>query len=344
MSESRSEAPIAVLGAGSWGTALAIQLARNGQPTLLWGNEAEHMAELCAERTNNRYLPGIDLPALLTPVDELSLLLGQVRDVLVVVPSHAFRVVLESIVDWHQSSGHALNEQNRRIVWATKGLDNGRLLHETALDVLGDTIPLAVLSGPTFAGEVAAGLPTAITLACQNPEFSSDLVNRLHDERFRVYTTDDLVGVGLGGAVKNVLAIAAGIADGLKFGANTRAALVTRGLAEIMRLGVALGGQRDTFMGLAGLGDLVLTCTDDQSRNRRLGLALAAGQSAAQAQQIIGQVVEGVAAAREVRQLARASHVDMPIVDQVYSVLHEDLPLEQAVTTLFARQQREEQL
>jgi glycerol-3-phosphate dehydrogenase (NAD(P)+) len=240
----------------------------------------------------------------------------------------------------------ALDGQRRRIVWATKGLDpsTGRLLHEAALDILGPSVPVAVLSGPTFAGEVAAGLPTAITLACQEPDFSSDLVNRLHDERFRVYTCDDLIGVGLGGAVKNVLAIAAGIADGMKYGANSRAALVTRGLAEIMRLGVALGGQRETLMGLAGLGDLVLTCTDDQSRNRRLGLALAAGQDAEQAQQLIGQVVEGVATAREVMRLARACDVDMPIVAQVYRVLHENLPLEQAVATLFARQQREEQL
>jgi glycerol-3-phosphate dehydrogenase (NAD(P)+) len=313
---------------------------------LLWGNEAAHIAELRAEGANNRYLPGIALPALLTPTDDLDQLLGQTRDVLVVVPSHAFRAVLESIVAWHHSTGQALNEQSRRVVWATKGLDpgNGRLLHETALEVLGPSIPLAILSGPTFASEVAAGLPTAITLACQHQVFSFDLVSRLHDERFRVYTCDDLIGVGLGGAVKNVLAIAAGIADGLKFGANTRAALVTRGLAEIMRLGVALGGQRDTFMGLAGLGDLVLTCTDDQSRNRRLGLALAAGQTAAQAQQAIGQEVEGVASAREVRQLAKTCDVDMPIVAQVYRVLYEDLPLEQAVASLFARQQKEEQV
>ena len=203
---------------------------------------------------------------------------------------------------------------------------------------------LAIVAGPSCAAEVAAGRPTGITLGSENTEFSADLVMRLDDARFRVDTCEDLIGVGLGGAVKKVLAIAAGIADGLKFGANTRAALVTRGLAEIMRLGVALGGQRETFMGLAGLGDLVLTCTDDQSRNRRLGLALAAGQSAAQAQQVIGQVVEGVATAREVRQLAQVSDVDMPIVSQVYRILHEDLPLDQAVMTLFARQQREELL
>jgi len=340
------ERPIAVLGAGSWGTALAIHLARNDQPALLWGNEPAHLAELRAERANTRYLPGISLPPLLTPADDLAQVLAQVRDVLVVVPSHAFRSVLEAIVAWHHSAAVALEGRHRRIVWATKGLDptNGRLLHEAAAEILGPSIPVAILSGPTFAAEVAAGMPTAITLASQDQSFSSDLVTRLHDDRFRVYTSDDLIGVGLGGAVKNVLAIATGIADGLKFGANTRAALVTRGLAEIMRLGVALGGQRETFMGLAGLGDLVLTCTDNQSRNRRLGLALASGQDAGQAQQAIGQVVEGVTTAREVRQLARSCDVDMPIVSQVYRVLYEQLPLEQAVASLFARQQRQEQL
>jgi len=337
---------LAVLGAGSWGTALAIHLARNDRPTLLWGNEPAHIAELCSDRVNSRYLPGISLPPLLTPADDLNQVLDQVRDVLVVVPSHAFRSVLEAIVAWHRSSGVALDGHHRRIVWATKGLDptNGRLLHEAAQAILGPSIPVAILSGPTFAAEVAAGMPTAITLACQDQAFSTDLVTRFHDDRFRVYTCDDLIGVGLGGAVKNVLAIAAGIADGLQFGANTRAALVTRGLAEIMRLGVALGGQRETFMGLAGLGDLVLTCTDNQSRNRRLGLALASGQDARQAQEDIGQVVEGVTTAREVRQLARSCDVDMPIVSQVYRVLYEQLPLDEAVASLFARQQRQEQL
>jgi len=336
--------PIGVIGAGSWGTALAIQLARHGQETFLWGNEADHIAELQAQRVNERYLPGIRLPDSLKPVVDLDSTLASVRDVLLVVPSHAFRSVLEAIVSWHQRSGQPLEAQYRRIVWATKGLDpsSGGLLHETAAEILGPALPLAVLSGPTFAAEVAAGLPTAITLACQNPAFSADLLARLHDEHFRVYTSDDLIGVGLGGAVKNVLAIATGIADGLQFGANTRAALVTRGLAEIMRLGVALGGQRETFMGLAGLGDLVLTCTDNQSRNRRLGLALASGQPIDQAQQVIGQVVEGVAAARDVRQLACRFNVDMPIVDQVYRVLHEGMPLDQAVAALISRQPREE--
>jgi glycerol-3-phosphate dehydrogenase (NAD(P)+) len=340
------EQPIAVLGAGSWGTALAIQLARNGQPTLLWGHDPQHLAQINTERCNRRYLPGIDLPDHLTPEPNLHLILEQVRDILIVVPSQAFRSVLEDIVDWHQANDVGLDSDQRRIVWATKGLDpnNGRLLHETAVEIVGKTIPLAVLSGPTFAAEVAAGMPTAITLACRDVDFSAALLARLHDDRFRVYTNDDLIGVGLGGAVKNVLAIAAGIADGLQFGANSRAALVTRGLAEMMRLGVAMGGERETFMGLAGLGDLVLTCTDNQSRNRRLGLALAVGQTVEAAQSAIGQVVEGVTAAREVRHLAEQYGVEMPIVDQVYRVLYQHLPIDEAVVALFSRQPREEQV
>lgn len=340
------EQSIAVLGAGSWGTALAIQLARNGRPTLLWGHDPEHMAQITAERCNRRYLPGVTLPDHLTVEPELDLVLQQVQDVLIAVPSQGFRSVLEAVVAWHKQYTAALDAEHRRVAWATKGLDphDGRLLHETAAEILGPGVPLAVLSGPTFAAEVAAGLPTAITLASQDADFSAAFQARLHDDRFRVYTSEDLVGVGLGGAVKNVLAIAAGIADGLQFGANSRAALVTRGLAEMMRLGVALGGQRETFMGLAGLGDLVLTCTDNLSRNRRLGLALAAGKTAEAAQKAIGQVVEGVTAAREVRQLAAQYAVEMPIADQVYRILYQGLPITEAVTALFSRLPREEQV
>jgi glycerol-3-phosphate dehydrogenase (NAD(P)+) len=339
------EQSIAVLGAGSWGTALAIQLGRNGQATLLWGHDPQHMAEISRERCNRRYLPAVMLPDHVTPEADLDLVLRQVQDVLIAVPSQAFRSLLEAVVAWHCAQGIELAADQRRIVWATKGLDpaSGRLLHESAQEIVGPSVPLAVLSGPTFAGEVAAGMPTAITLACRDPEFSAALLVRLHDDRFRVYTNDDLVGVGLGGAVKNVLAIAAGIADGLQFGANSRAALVTRGLAEMMRLGVALGGQRETFMGLAGLGDLVLTCTDNQSRNRRLGLALADGHSAAAAQETIGQVVEGVAAARDIRQLAARYGVEMPIVEQVYQVLYRGSPIAEAVAALFSRLPRDEQ-
>jgi glycerol-3-phosphate dehydrogenase (NAD(P)+) len=217
-------------------------------------------------------------------------------------------------------------------------------MHEVADEVLGAQRPLAVISGPTFAREVALGLPTAVTVASAVPEFATALAARLGNNHFRAYTSDDVIGVEVGGAVKNVLAIAAGIADGLGFGANTRAALVTRGLAEMMRLGVVLGGQRETFMGLAGLGDLVLTCTDDQSRNRRVGLALARGQSLAEACRSVQQVAEGVKAAREVQGLAGKHGVEMPITEQVYRVLYDGLDPREAVHALLQREQKAESL
>ncbi|HEY5720448.1 MAG TPA: NAD(P)H-dependent glycerol-3-phosphate dehydrogenase, partial [Gammaproteobacteria bacterium] len=280
-------APIAVLGAGSWGTALAIRLAHNGNPTRLWGHDPDEVAPLARDRVNARYLPGAPFPAGLDATADLAAALAGVRDVLVAVPSHAFAETLGRL------AGHA--PAGMRVAWATKGLEpeTGRLLSEVAAERLPAAQALAVVSGPTFAREVAAGLPTAVTVAANRRAFADALTRRLHAETFRAYTSRDLVGVQLGGAVKNVLAIAAGIADGLGFGANARAALITRGLAEMLRLGRALGARRDTFMGLAGLGDLVLTCTDDQSRNRRFGLALGRGTPPARALAEIGQVVEG---------------------------------------------------
>jgi glycerol-3-phosphate dehydrogenase (NAD(P)+) len=253
----------------------------------------------------------------------------------VVVPSHAFRETLTRLTP--------RLKPHMRIAWATKGLEpeSGKLLHEVAEEIVGAR-PAAVISGPTFAREVAAGLPTAVTVASATPQFAADLASRLHSDTFRAYTSDDVIGVEVGGAVKNVLALAAGIADGLGFGANTRAALITRGLAEIMRLGVALGGKRETFMGLAGLGDLVLTCTDDQSRNRRLGLALARGTSLSDALREIGQIVEGVATAREVMRLAKAHGIEMPISEQVHCVLHEGKNPRAAVQSLLQREQKAE--
>jgi glycerol-3-phosphate dehydrogenase (NAD(P)+) len=216
-------------------------------------------------------------------------------------------------------------------------LGSGRLLHQIAEEVLGPERPYAVVSGPTFAGEVARGLPTACTVASGDAEFAADIAGWLHNETFRAYTSADVVGLQLGGAVKNVLAIAAGISDGLGFGANARAALITRGLAEIQRLGLAMDGLQETFMGLAGMGDLVLTCTDNQSRNRRFGLALAAGKSQQQAQDEIGQVVEGVQTAQVVVGLAREQGVEMPITEQVHRVLYEGVDPRAAVHELFQR-------
>ena len=335
-----SQQSIVVLGAGSWGTALAIQLMRHGGPVTLWGHESGHMADIALQKSNERYLPGIALPEALNIEFDLETAIKGAQDILVAVPSHAFRSVLTAI----QPS----IKNNSRLIWATKGLEagSGKLLHEVAAEVLDDKLPMAVLSGPTFAREVAEGLPTAVTVASQNEGFAQDMAERFHSETFRAYSSDDVIGVEIGGARNNELAIATGIADGLGFGANTRAALITRGLAEMMRLGESLGGEmggnKETFMGLAGLGDLVLTCTDNQSRNRRFGLALGKGDNMEEALAHIDQVVEGVQTAREVFELAQREEVDMPITEQVYEVLYKGRPPRKAVHELLARVQKAE--
>lgn len=336
MPHSSCSGPIAVLGAGSWGTALAIQLARNGVDTLLWGRDSEIMAKMAADRCNSSYLPDITLPDNLHPVSDLNRAIDAASDVLLVVPSHAFRSTLEQIAP-------QLNPGNR-VAWGTKGLEPGthKLLHQVAQEVLGEEHPAAIVSGPTFAKEVANGLPTAVTVASNDSMTADHFASCLHGGTFRAYTAKDMVGVELGGACKNVLAIAAGIADGLGYGANTRAALITRGLAELMRLGTPLGGQPETFMGLAGLGDLVLTCTDDQSRNRRVGLALGQGKSLDEAVAAIGQAVEGVKSASEVLSLAQELGVEMPITEQVCRVLHDGISPRDAVAALLEREQKAE--
>jgi glycerol-3-phosphate dehydrogenase (NAD(P)+) len=326
---------IAVLGCGSWGTALAIHLARNDQQVLLWGHDATEVAELQTAHCNLRYLPSIVLPETLQVTHDLQTVFKQADDILIVVPSHAFRATLQKM--------KPLITKHTRIAWATKGLDpqSHQLLHIITNEVLGE-IPNAALSGPSFAKEVAQGLPTAVTVASQNSAFAKDLINYFHSKTFRVYSSVDIAGVQLGGAMKNVLAIAVGIADGLKFGANARAALITRGLAEMIRLGLALGAQRETLMGLAGMGDLVLTCTDDQSRNRRFGLAIGKGNNSQAAEKNIGQVVEGIRTAKEIFHLAKQYKVETPICEQVYRILYENVTPQTAVTALLSREQREE--
>ncbi len=328
--------PVLVLGAGSWGTALAIQLCRGGGRVTLWGHEPEHMENLARDGINARYLPGIALPESLRISSDLAASIADARDILLAVPSHAFRAVLNEMQPRLRADA--------RLMWATKGLESGsgKLLHEVMADVLGGAISTAVISGPTFAREVAQGLPTAVTIASADETYARDMAARLRSDSFRAYTSDDVTGVEVGGAVKNVLAIAAGIADGLGYGANARTALVTRGLAEVMRLAKVLGGRHDTLMGLAGLGDLVLTCTDNQSRNRRLGLALGGGSSLEQALAGIDQVVEGVQTAREVFELSQREAVDMPITEQVYQVLYEGRSPQQAVRALLDREQKAE--
>ncbi len=322
---------IAVFGAGSWGTALAVQFARAGHQVTLWGRNAAELRKLDEQRCNARYLPGIAFPEKLHPDPDLHAVIRKHQDLLICVPSNGFREILLAIRPHLQPGA--------RIAWATKGFehDSGQLPHQVVREVLGGAIPVAVLSGPTFASEVGAGLPTAMTIAASAPGFAAELAVRLSGLNFRAYTSDDMVGVEVGGAVKNVLAIAAGISDGLGFGANTRIALITRGLLEMTRLGAALGAQPATFMGLSGMGDLVLSCTDDQSRNRRLGLMVAAGKSPAEAATAIGQVVEGLFAAVSVRTVAARLGLEMPICEQVYQVLHERQPARDAVMALMAR-------
>jgi glycerol-3-phosphate dehydrogenase (NAD(P)+) len=327
---------IAILGAGSWGTALAILAARNGCQTLLWGHNPEHMLALATERKNSRYLPNVNFPDNLLVTSELSDVAAFSNLILISVPSHAFKKTLINLKPYLSN--------DIKIAWASKGFnpDDGGLLHEIVAEIFTAQTPAAILSGPTFAREVAANLPTAITIASTRPDFAKQLSTILHGGLFRIYTSSDVIGVEVGGAVKNVLAIAAGIADGLGFGANTRAALITRGLSEIIRLGVVLGGKQETFMGLAGLGDLILTSTDNQSRNRRFGLALGLGKSREDAIQEIGQEIEGISAARETFLLAKKHGIEMPITEQTYKVLYEDLAPLTAVQNLLSREQKAE--
>jgi len=328
--------PAAVLGAGSWGTALAIQLARGGRSTRLWGRDGARLTAMAAARRNERYLPDAVFPQSLAIEGDLAAALRGAMDVLVAVPSHSFRHVLEQM--------RPALEPGTRLAWATKGFERttGLLPHQVAHEVLGSSRAVAVLSGPTFAREVGRGLPTAMTVASADSGFADALASALSSAQFRAYTSDDIVGVEVGGAVKNVLAVGAGLSDGLGFGANTRIALITRGLVEMTRLGVALGARRETFMGLAGLGDLVLTCTDDQSRNRRFGLLLAAGREPAQALAEIGQVVEGYAAAQATHAVAARLGVEMPLCEGVYRVLYEKTPARDAVRELMTRPIRAE--
>ena len=326
-----ARAPVAVLGAGSWGTALAVHFARAGRPVRLWGRDRALLAALAARRQNERYLAGIAFPDALRVEGELAAALGGARDVLVVVPSQALRTLLATLAPLLEPSMH--------VAWATKGFeqDSGQLPHQVAREVLGAGRRIAVLSGPTFAREVGAGLPTAMTVASPDAAYAQELARELSAANFRAYSSTDIMGVEIGGAVKNALAVGAGLSDGLGFGANTRVALITRGLKEMTRLGVALGARADTFMGLAGLGDLVLTCTDDQSRNRRFGLLLAGGRTPQAALEEIGQSVEGYAAARAIEEVAARARVEMPLCAMVYRVLYRGLAAKEAVRALMSR-------
>lgn len=328
---------ITLLGAGSWGTALALLLARNNCEVLLWGHDENEIAGLEQYREHRQLLPGYILPEQISLTTSLKVAASFSEIFLVAVPSHAFGNTLANLKAAQSSDAI-------KIAWVTKGFNpqDGRLLHQVVADIFSPETSAAILSGPTFAREVAQNLPTAITIASNQTEFANQLADIFHSDRFRAYTSSDIIGVEVGGAVKNVLAIAAGIADGLGFGANTRAALITRGLNEIMRLGLKLGGKPETFIGLAGLGDLVLTCTDNQSRNRRFGLALGQGKTRAEIVSEIGQEIEGISAAKETMLLAKRHNIDMPITEQTYKVLYENLNPLSAVQNLLTRDQKAE--
>lgn len=323
--------PITILGAGSWGTALALTLARKGQVVRLWSYEIAEISSLLAERTNSRFLPGFDFPDTIQPTANLHDAIKDIDDILIVVPSVGFRETLIMLKE--------CITPNIRITCASKGLDDdtGQLFNEVVEEVLGKDRKFAVLSGPSFAREVAAGLPAAVVIASRDTDMVNDLTARFNGPSFRVYPSDDITGVELGGAVKNVIAIATGITDGMELGANARCALITRGLTEIMRLGLKMGGKVDTFVGLSGMGDLILTCTDNQSRNRRLGLAIGKGADIQQAEREIGQVVEGKRNAELVALLAEHHGVEMPICNMVWQILQGKLNSKEAMQQLLAR-------
>lgn len=327
--------PIAVLGAGSWGTALALLLAKNNNPVRLWGANASQLETVAKYRENQRYLPGFTIPDNVVFYHNLQECLANVQDVLIVVPSQGFRYLVEQIKDI---------KTDIRLSWGTKGLDPGTHLlpHQVVAEVFSNKIPVAALVGPSFAHEVAAEKPTAVSIAGNDSDFVESLIQRFHSPHFRIYKNSDLIGVQVCGAIKNVIAIAVGVADGLQMGANTRAALITRALAEVSRLTVALGGEHKTVMSLAGIGDLVLTCTDDQSRNRRFGLAMARKLNVEQALQEIGQVVEGLGNAQHVYELAKSLGVEMPITEQVYGILYQGVSPLTAVNNLLSRSLRSE--
>jgi glycerol-3-phosphate dehydrogenase (NAD(P)+) len=330
-----SHGTIAVYGAGSWGTALAAHLARLGHHTTLWGRKADDVLAMQARQENARFLPGIALPESLHYATSLEKLAQAAAWHFIVVPSHAFGAVLEAIA--------AVKQPKTGVAWATKGfeLGSGRFLHEVAEQWVADA-PNAVVTGPSFAKEVAQGKPCALTVHSDSAAFADHVAAALHGGSLRAYTGNDMRGAELGGAMKNVLAVATGICDGMSLGLNARAGLITRGLNEMLRLNAMLGGKAETMMGLAGLGDLVLTCTGDLSRNRRLGLALGQGKGLREAIAEIGQVVESVQTADEIMRLAERNALDLPISDHVRAVLHEHITPAAGLKSLLAREQKPE--
>jgi glycerol-3-phosphate dehydrogenase (NAD(P)+) len=328
-----------VIGAGSWGTAFAVHLSRlhPNIPTYLTGRDEEQLHHMQTHRENKRYLPHIIFPAGLTLAKNIEPIIPTVENIIIAVPSHAFRETLQQIKPFFSS-------RHQKLFWITKGLDaydnKHTFLHTVALDILGKELSFGIISGPSFAKEVAMELPTAVTLAGKD----KNDVTLFHSPAFRIYYSEDIIGVQLGGAVKNVLAVGVGIAEGLGCGANAQAALITRGLSEMMRLGNACQADNKTLMGLSGVGDLILTCTNNQSRNRRFGIALGQNHSRENAEKSIGQVVEGIQTAKEIYGLSLQYKIDMPITEQVYKLLYENLSAQQALKNLLLREPKIESL
>ena len=329
---------LCVIGAGSYGTSLAVSVASKGLNVTLWDRKPERVLHMQKEGENRFYLPGIKFPKTLKLTSNLSEALKNSTTILLVVPSHTFKDILKQILPFLTPK--------HRLAWATKGLDrdSGELLSVAASEVIPFNMPMAALSGPTFARELALGLPTAIAVAGTDAEFISELCNLMHTPTFRIYECPDFIGLQLGGAIKNVIAIAAGLSDGLGYGANARTALITRGLAEMIRLGVSLGATERGFMGLSGLGDLILTCTDNQSRNRRFGVMLGQGLQASEALEKIGQVVEGYTMTKTLHKLILSMDMDlqMPICSELYEVLYNGKSGSQAAHDLLARSLKSE--
>jgi len=325
---------IAVLGAGAWGTAMAIRLAAT-RPVYLWTRSAEQAQIMRVQRSNLRYLPGHVFPATLTCENDVSACITSADCLILAMPSNALRPLVQTLRSLRVDTP---------LIWLCKGFEtgSGKLPHQVLAEVWPDHPAAGVLSGPSFAQEVAQGLPAALTVAATDMDFARRMAHELHDQKLRLYASTDVVGVELGGAMKNVIAIAAGISDGLGFGLNARAALITRGLAELTRLGLKLGGRAETFMGLSGMGDLILTCTGDLSRNRQLGLRLAAGGSLEGILRELGHVAEGATTAIEVARLALLLGVDAPITTSVAQILNQQIPAREAVTALLARGLKDE--
>jgi len=328
MNMQKKATTITVLGAGAWGTALSMVLARGGHTVQLWDRDASTLETMIKTRCN-RYLPEIVLPENIIICQTLVEALANTLDILMVVPSHAFGKALIGIKPFLT--------KKHRIFWATKGLEleTGNFLHQVVERELGTEYTYGLLSGPSFAREVALGLPTAVAVASKDQQYAEALALLFNQESFCAYPTDDIIGVQLGGVVKNVLAVAVGLSDGVQFGANTRAALMTQGLAEMMRLGETLGARSETLMGLAGCGDVILTCTDNQSRNRRFGLALAEGLTESEALNRIGQVVEAVYNVEQLCHLAKKNGVDLPVVEQMFRVIKQGASPKEAISVLF---------